>query len=150
MWNRFPQGFPSVPCPGPIQSPCLPPPHSLALKGALCTDHEGGLGGLSSGPPGFDSLPPLCFHSLSVSWQFFLCRCRSLFSWLLAWHQRISGKKGFSSWTSLPSEPDILPVHHPERPLHAARGQGRSGLVVPNSNLMFVTRRSGDEELSGE
>ena len=42
------------------------------------------------------------------------------------WHQRIIGK-GFSSLDkSSPSGPDAVHVHHPGKPLHAARGRGQA------------------------
>lgn len=81
MWSGSLKAFLLSPAQGP-QSLVCPHPTSLALKGALCTDHEGGLGGLSSGPPGFDSLPPPLFSfTVGLPGSSSLCRCRSLFSW---------------------------------------------------------------------
>ena len=100
-YGPVPSRLSSSPAHGP-QSLVCPHPTSLAVNRALCTDHEGGLDGLSSGLPVFDSLPPpLFFHSWSGFLVVLLCgRCRSLFSWPRP-GIRESLAKGFPLWTSL-------------------------------------------------
>lgn len=70
---------------------------------------------------------PLCFHSRSGFPAVLLYADADPCSHGLALASENQWQKGFSSLDkSSPSGPDILPVHHPGRPLHAARGQGQA------------------------
>lgn len=83
-----------------------------------------------------------------ASWQFFFVASADPCSHGLALASENHWQKGFSSLDkSSPPGPDTMHVHHPSTwkayPWSSSTG---SGLVVPDSNLIFVTRRCSRDE----